>query len=114
MDKKTTLYDVERLMRMLTGGELPRGMRLREQPQLSRRAAFSVVWYLQEHMRILPEYEMCDTCGILYDAESCAWGYVDPDDEWGDVGLTQAQVDSVAHQHFCSGACMFRAIEENR
>jgi len=40
-----------------------------EQPKLSRQAAFSVIYYLQERLGILSDdYEMCQTCGCIYDS----------------------------------------------
>ena len=46
------LEKIEELMDMLTGDQLPEGMNIKCQPQLSRRQASSVVWFLQEHMNI--------------------------------------------------------------
>lgn len=41
------------------------------QPKLSEKKANTIIWYLQEHMRILPDnVERCDTCGSLYDMNS--------------------------------------------
>jgi len=38
-------------------GETPEGMQCGKggQPKLSEKKAFSIIWYLQEHMRILPD-----------------------------------------------------------
>jgi len=54
-------------------GELPEGMRLQKghKPNMSEKKAFTIVWYLQEHIRILPDnIERCDICGDLYDSNS--------------------------------------------
>ena len=41
------------------------------QPKLSEKKANTIIWYLQEHLRILPDNtERCDTCGSLYDSWS--------------------------------------------
>lgn len=41
------------------------------QPKLSDKKANTIIWYLQEHMRILPDnIEKCDTCKELFDAHS--------------------------------------------
>ena len=37
--------------------------------KLSQKKAFHIIWYLQEHLRILPDnIERCDICGKLYDS----------------------------------------------
>lgn len=41
------------------------------QPQLSPEEAFSVIYYLQEEMEILPDnIEMCRECGELFDSDA--------------------------------------------
>ncbi len=68
MKEKITLEQVEQLMDMLTGDALPDGVIMPEQPQLKRRQAFSVVWYLQEVLRVLPDhFSMCAYCGRVFD-----------------------------------------------
>jgi len=50
-------------------GKCPEGIYIRHPPRLSRRKAFSVIWFLQEHLRILPDnFEQCCSCKDLYDA----------------------------------------------
>lgn len=67
--KALSLESVQEFMQMLTGGDLPDGMTMNYQPKLSVQSAFSVVWYLQEHLRIIPDnFELCAVCGELYDA----------------------------------------------
>lgn len=40
------------------------------QPKLTWKQAFSVIWYLQEVLHVLPEnYEACPACGNLFDAD---------------------------------------------
>lgn len=42
-----------------------------KQPKLSQRQAFAVIWFLQEHMRILPSnIERCISCSTLYDTHT--------------------------------------------
>jgi len=77
MKKVTTIEDLQELMTMLTGGELPEGMTMADQPALTPRQAFSVIWYLQEHLRVLPDnIEMCAVCGDLFDADRSGHGDV--------------------------------------
>ena len=43
------------------------------QPKLSEKKANSIIWYLQQHLRILPDnIDRCDTCGWMFD--SCSEG----------------------------------------
>jgi hypothetical protein len=68
-NSRITIEQVQEFMAMLTGGELPEGMTMADQPDLSPAQAFSVIWYLQEHLRVLPDnIEMCAVCGELFDS----------------------------------------------
>lgn len=54
-------------------GENPEGVEVtgHRQIKLSQKKAYTVIWYLQEHLRILPDHiERCDNCGELYDSHS--------------------------------------------
>ena len=54
----------------LMGSKLPEGMECRK-PRLGADLAFTVIWFLQEHMHILPDnIEQCDKCKELYDSDS--------------------------------------------
>lgn len=53
-------------------GYSPEGMQIQKggQPHLSMTAAFSVIYYLQEHLRVFPDsIEQCNVCGDLFDYE---------------------------------------------
>lgn len=68
-----TLEQVESFVQMLTGGDTG-DIKLSAQPKLTRKQAFSVVWWLQEEMHVLPDrFEMCDTCDELLDSECEHW-----------------------------------------
>jgi len=59
-------------------GEMPDGMQCGNgrTPKLSEKKAFTIIWYLQEHMRILPDnIKRCDSCGELFDdwSEGIYW-----------------------------------------
>ncbi len=44
---------------------------LQEKEKLNKTKAFRIIYYLQEHLPILPDQiEKCDRCGILYDSYS--------------------------------------------
>ena len=54
-------------------GECPEGITvgIQRQPKLTQKKAFTIIWYLQEHLRILPDnIERCDNCGELFDTHS--------------------------------------------
>lgn len=59
--------------RFLTGEEMPEkiSMTRGHKPKMSEKKAFAIIWYLQEHLSILPDHiERCDICGELYDEYS--------------------------------------------
>ena len=108
--KKLTLESVEELMEMLTGGDLPDGMTMNDQPKLSRDSAFSVVWYLQEHLRIIPDnYELCVVCGELYD--SYRGGHTIDSDSYEfwkeDENITREMIAKHDGAHICSMECEY-------
>ena len=52
-------------------GKLPDCLTMKRHPHLSEQMAFSIIYYLQEVMHIIPDkYERCVTCGRLYDSEN--------------------------------------------
>lgn len=37
--------------------------------KLTEKKAFHIIWFLQEHLRVLPDHiERCNTCGSLFDS----------------------------------------------
>ena len=97
MTNKVTLDQVEDLVKMLIGHDVE-DVYLAHQPQLTRRQAFSVVYYLQEILCIIPDhYEMCGECDGIFD------------DRYGG-GTRQgdnAQLCESCAQHydFCNSSC---------
>ena len=96
---------------MMTGQSLPDGVTMANQPTLSRQNAFSVVWFLQEHLRILPDnIELCFKCGCLYDADY--GGTFINDESWDNerefyerIGVDQARLIAADGVSFCSTEC---------
>lgn len=44
---------------------------VQRQPRLTQKKAFTIIWYLQEHLRVLPDHvERCNNCGELFDTHS--------------------------------------------
>lgn len=53
---------------MFLQGECPDAISVREMPKLNSQQAFSVIYYLQEHLPVFPDtIEKCDRCGELFD-----------------------------------------------
>ena len=108
MKDKITLEQVEQFMRMLTGEWLPEHWTPDNVPKMTQREAFTVVYYLQEVLRVLPNHhDQCGVCGELYDSE-CDGFTIDSTDEpdgWqAEVGVTlemMAESDAMV----CSCEC---------
>ena len=67
-----SLEEVEKLYRFLQG-EVPEGFHIQAMPNLTADQAFSVIYYLQEGMHVLPDkYEKClaEDCDTLFDADN--------------------------------------------
>ena len=48
--------------------ECPDCMSVREIPNLTKKQAFAVIYYLKEHLRVFPDtIEICDNCDGLFD-----------------------------------------------
>lgn len=88
-EEEITLEQVQELFDFLQG-TVPEGINLGRghKPRLTRNQAFSVIWYLQEHLGILPDhYEMCQRRGCtsdLYDSwsEGCPAIYCESCVDW--------------------------------
>jgi len=64
-------------------GKVPDNIHLKESevPVLTKEQAFNVIWYLQEHFRILPDnFEQCSNCGNIYDTH-CSGHHSEIDDK---------------------------------
>lgn len=67
--KEITLEQTEEFYKFLQG-VLPDSINMNPRPKLSQRRAFDVIWYLQEHLRLIPSnFERCCSCGDLYDTD---------------------------------------------
>lgn len=67
------LEKINEFYRFLTGEEMPEKITMARghKPKMSEKKAFAIIWYLQEHLSILPDHiERCDVCGELYDKHS--------------------------------------------
>lgn len=71
-----TIERVREFYDFLTNQQLPDGMCTGRgnQPRLTGRQAFSVIWFLQEHLHIIPDhFDRCDDCGSLFDSDQGGW-----------------------------------------
>jgi len=60
---------IDVLYKYLKGEELPEGVTCK-MPKLSPNEAFSVIWFLQEILHVLPDnIEQCDECKELFDTD---------------------------------------------
>ena len=111
MRGEITIEQVRELYAMLTGGELPDGWRMPEQPQLTPRAAFAVIWFLQERLRILPDhYERCKNCDEVFDTDYGGQVCVDDVDEYdqeayGALDVSAEELRQFAGMQFCDVEC---------
>lgn len=71
MKNEITLEQVVELYEFLKGEKLPGAITIAKEsmPNLNPEIAMTVIWFLQEHFRILPDhYEQCANCLELYDS----------------------------------------------
>ncbi len=112
MTEQIGLEQIEEFMDMLAGGELPEGILMPRQPQLSRGEAFSVIWFLQEHLRVLDDsIEICRVCEELFDHSHGGFivdGSDEPDDWHRDIGVTSEMLKQNDGSKFCSSGCEYQ------
>ncbi|MCD8110862.1 MAG: hypothetical protein LUE14_12360 [Clostridiales bacterium] len=70
-DKDISFEEVEKFYLWLQGKPVETGITSAEPMTLSEAQAFSVIYYLQEAIHLLPDnYERCSGCGQLFDSDS--------------------------------------------
>lgn len=66
---KMEIEPVRKFYEWLQGGKNPESIDFKTKPKLTAEEAFSVIYYLQEELGILPDcYEQCRECKCLYDS----------------------------------------------
>jgi len=66
---KITLEQVSDFYEFLQGKHMPKELTLENISELTQQEAFSVIYYMQEIMEILPDkFEKCIVCGNIYDS----------------------------------------------
>lgn len=65
-----SIEQVQEFYEWLQGKSCPEHLHFEDKLNLSEEQAFSVIYYLQEHLGILPDkYERCKKCGCIYDTD---------------------------------------------
>lgn len=68
--KKITEKQMQDLYKFLAEGTCPKGLNIKSTPKLGKNKAFAVIYYLQEHLRILPDtFEKCCSCKEIFDSD---------------------------------------------
>lgn len=84
---------INELYLFLQGKKLPAGM-VCKTPKLSPNIAFNVIWFLQEHLHILPDtIEQCNCCKELFDSDS--------EGEYGGDDFDVDRKKKYHGKHFC-------------
>ena len=67
MCEETTKEQVQGIMNFLMGKKLPEGWEMSHSPCLSHKKAFKIIYFLQEHAKIIPDtFEKCDICHEIF------------------------------------------------
>lgn len=113
-----TIEQVQEFMDFLTGDETPEGFTFQAPPSLSPQGAFSVVYYLQERLSVLPDsFEMCRTCKALFDTDHDGFtldGKSAPDEWHLEHGVTAEMLTEHKGAQFCSEQCEARFWTQQR
>ena len=95
-----TFEQVQELVNFLAGGFIPDGWVIPTPPTLTRQQAFSVVYYLQERLHIIPDrFEMCEVCEQVEDRRYGGISVSDDDLEDSiaeDMGITLDEIEQHA------------------
>src|SRR4051812_47508295 len=70
---KTSPQWIERIreLHQFLQGNLPEGVKVRRPPRLTADQAWTVIWFVQEGMRAIPDhFERCSMCGDIFDSYS--------------------------------------------
>jgi hypothetical protein len=71
LSRNVTLEQMEELYDFLSVGTLPESVGVPNPPKLGPDLAFTIIWFLQEHMHVLPDrFECCHDCGSIFDSHA--------------------------------------------
>ena len=106
------LEETREFYKFLQSGKQPNGFKLNEVPTLTGDCAFSIIYLLQEHYKVIPEYNLCQVCKDLYDSSG-----VESDSAmiYSDGDLIEYYPLEVLEKHesreFCSMECLFSFLD---
>lgn len=108
MTNEITTEQIQELMDFLTGNRLPPDWEINESPKLSPDTAFSVIYFLQERLYLIPDkFEKCEICDSIFDSQ--AEGYIISDeydeDFYPDIGVSEDDHRQNVDRHFCRHEC---------
>jgi hypothetical protein len=70
-DDETWQDRINEFGRFLTKGETPEGVEVGRMPKISRQAANSIIWFLQEVTGVFPDnFEQCRECGEWFNYDN--------------------------------------------
>ena len=85
---------------------------------LTATEAFSVIYYLQEHLKVIPtSFEKCDHCNIIFDTNESGHVISDDheDDDWyKECGFAPKDVAPHEGKCFCDNPCEYRYLVEGK
>lgn len=111
---------VNALIQLLVDHEMEDGVTIDLPAQMTHAQAFSVVWYMQEVLHILPDkFEMCSECKIVFNSEEQGrytdeTSYKEQEFYYDSIGFDKTEVDGVGGNHFCSPECEISALKRSR
>jgi len=100
---KVALEAVESFYKMLQGDKGEHCLILAHHPRLDAGTAFSIIYYLQEHLGVFPDtYEKCHECEELYDS-----------DDGGYVPIFDGEGKEVGGNGYCGGCYPWHAVSHD-
>ena len=80
--------------------------------KLTATEAFSVIYYLQEHLKVIPtSFEKCEHCNVIFDTDESGHVISDEDDTWyKDCGFTPEDIAPHEGKCFCDNQCEYRYL----
>ena len=118
--KELNLEQAKELYEFLQGKFMPDGYELKNIPKLNQKKAFTIIYILQTHFRVVKDtIEPCDNCRELFDTDSDG-EYHDCfscEDEWCKKRYPLADFEELKkalnYKFFCNECCEMNYLAEN-
>lgn len=99
--KSISTEQVEQFYNWLQGINCPKELHTENKMNLTDDQAFSVIYYLQEILGVLPDkFEKCNDCGCLYDSEA-EGTYIGEDSTWENEFGEEEHFDESQYGFYC-------------